>query len=67
MDQSFGFTCELCCATPNPDPDTLEYVENSVLVDTGDWYSEQDEMDDFIGGEYSDGPPSPTDDANILF
>lgn len=43
MDQSFDFTCELTCATPNPDPEALEFVENSVMVDTGDWYDQDDE------------------------
>lgn len=46
MDESFDFTCELTCATPNPDPDELEYVENSVLVDTGSWREEPEEWDD---------------------
>ncbi|MEQ4311738.1 hypothetical protein ABNM01_02390 [Pseudomonas syringae] len=61
MDQSFGFTCELTCATPNPDPDTLEYVENSVMVDTGDWHSGADDWDDVVSGEDTDDRPSPTD------
>jgi len=46
MGESFGFTCELTCETPNPDPDTLEYVENSLMVDTGDWQTSPDEWED---------------------
>ena len=46
MGESFGFTCELTCETPNPDPDTLEYVENSLMVDTGDWQTRPDEWED---------------------
>ncbi|SNB79906.1 hypothetical protein SAMN02745900_03580 [Pseudomonas sp. URIL14HWK12:I8] len=45
LDQSFDFTCELTCETPNPDPEKLEFVENSVMVDTGDWYDRKDEWD----------------------
>lgn len=46
MDESFGFSCELTCETPNPDPDMLEYVEHSLIVDTRDWYTKDDEWDD---------------------
>lgn len=45
-DESFGFTCRLTCATPDLDPSTLEYVEDSVMVDTRDWRMEPDEWDD---------------------
>lgn len=55
MDKSFNFTCELTCETPDPDPDTLEYVENSVMVDTGDWQQRPDEWDDH--------PDAPTTEA----
>ena len=52
MDESFDFTCELVCETPNPDPGTLEYVENSVLVDTRDWQQGPD--------DWADHPDVPT-------
>lgn len=55
MDESFAFTCELTCATPNPDPNELEFVENSVQVDTGLWWGEPDEWDD-----HPDAPGAPT-------
>lgn len=37
IDQTFPFTCDLTCPISNPVPDELEVVENSLLVDTGDW------------------------------
>jgi len=46
VDESFIFTCELTCATSNPDPDALEYVENSVQVDIGGWQTSPDDWDD---------------------
>lgn len=45
MPDSFSFTCELTCATPNPEPETLELEENSLLVDTGDWRTQPDEWE----------------------
>lgn len=53
MDQSFDFTCELTCETPNPDPVALEFVENSVMVDTSDWYDRDEE---WVEPQEEDGP-----------
>lgn len=46
VDESFGFTCELTCETRSPDFETLEYVEDSVIVDVGDWRKVPDEWED---------------------
>lgn len=35
--QDFNFTCSLTCPTAAPEPGELEFVEDSVMVDTGAW------------------------------
>lgn len=46
MDESFDFTCELTCETPNPDSNGLEFVDNSLMVDIGGWHDREDEWGD---------------------
>lgn len=43
MEESFEYTCELTCEAANPDPEALEFVEDSLMVDTGDWHDHEDE------------------------
>ena len=60
MDGSFDFTCELTCETPYPDSNGLEFVENSVMVDTGHWHDREDEWGDELPptAENSSLPPN---------
>lgn len=58
MDESFDFTCELTCETPNPDSNGLEFVENSLMVDTGDWNDREDEWGDQLEND-ADGDQLP--------
>ncbi|WP_460065289.1 pPIWI-associating nuclease domain-containing protein [Pseudomonas sp. S2_H08] len=46
--QDFNFTCLLTCPTAAPEPGELEFVEDSVMVDTGAWRddSRDEEWDD---------------------
>lgn len=44
MDESFEYTCELTCEAANPDIEALEFVEDSLMVDTGDWNDHEDEL-----------------------
>ncbi|MBC3450861.1 hypothetical protein HU745_07320 [Pseudomonas mosselii] len=63
MDESFDFTCELTCETPNPDPSALQFVEDSVIVDTGDWHDQEDEWGSQMGSNDSEDPLSPITEA----
>ncbi|MCO6060434.1 hypothetical protein NG726_27750 [Pseudomonas sp. MOB-449] len=38
LEQNFEFSCELTCPVADPVPAELEVVEDSVLVDTGNWH-----------------------------
>lgn len=55
MSESFDFTCELTCETPNPDPEALEFVEASVMVNTRHWRDREDEwadqLEDYVSEE----------------
>lgn len=46
--QDFNFTCSLTCPTAAPVPGELEFVEDSVMVDTGAWRDDprDEEWDD---------------------
>jgi hypothetical protein len=50
--QDFNFTCLLTCPTAAPEPGELEFVEDSVMVDTGAW------RDDPRVGEWDDIAPA---------
>lgn len=39
VSESFEYTCE----APSPDPEALEFVVDSLMVDTGDWHEHEDE------------------------
>ncbi|PNF82202.1 hypothetical protein CXK92_01675 [Stutzerimonas stutzeri] len=53
IEESFDFTCELTGTTKAPDSDELEYIENSISVDTKHWYGTEDAWDD-----HPDAPPA---------
>ncbi|NWL08985.1 hypothetical protein [Pseudomonas hunanensis] len=43
LDESFDFTCELTCEAANPDPEALDFVQDSLMVDTAEWHDNEDE------------------------
>lgn len=43
---TFDFTCELTGSTKAPDSDKLEYIENSISIDTDHWFDTEDARDD---------------------
>jgi len=47
--EDFNFTCLLTCPTAAPEPEQLEFVEDSLIVDTGAWRDDpRDEESDSI-------------------
>lgn len=57
LDQSFDFTCELICEAENPDPEALEIVEESLMVDTGNWHDHEDEWSDTVADSSQENEP----------
>jgi hypothetical protein len=44
----------LTCEAANPDPEALEFVEDSLMVDTGDWHDHEDEWSDPAADTFHD-------------
>lgn len=57
LDQSLVYTCELTCEAANPDPEALEFVQNSLMVDTAEWSNNKDEWNDSLADSSLDDEP----------
>lgn len=54
LDESFDYTCELKCEAANPNPEALEFVEDSLMVDTGDWHDQEEHWIDSAASSSED-------------
>jgi len=67
MEESFEYTCELTCEAANPDPEALELVEDSLMVDTGDWHDHEDERTDPAADTLQDHESLDAEDIRSAF
>ena len=46
LDESSDYTCELTREAANPNPEALNFVEDSLMVDTGGWLDHEEDWID---------------------